>query len=71
MLLFTDGIVVLIESGENLQRMIEELPREYKSRCGEEHEENKGITCSDQLAGQQILIGNKTLEKIEEYTYQE
>lgn len=55
--------VLLNESEENLRRMIEELIRESKSR------KLLKVMFSNQLGGQQIIIGNEALETMEEYIY--
>ncbi len=57
--------VLFSESEDNLQKMIEELNRETLKVGLRMNLKKTKVMFNNQLVGQQILIGNETLERVE------
>ncbi len=66
---FADDIVLLSNSGEDLDKMISDLHRESLKVCLNMNWKMKKIMYNKYLIRRQTMIGNEALELVEEYTY--
>ncbi len=66
---FADDIVLLRNTGEELEKMISDLQRESLKMGLKMNMKKTKIMYNKHLIGQQTMIGNEALELVEEYTY--
>ncbi len=66
---FADDIVLLSNSGEDLEKIITDLHRESLKVALKMNMKKAKIMYNKHLIGRQIRIGNEALELVEEYTY--
>ncbi len=66
---FADDIVFLSDSGEDLKKMISDLHKESLKVGLVMNMKMTKIMFNKHLIGRQIMIGNKALEVVEQYTY--
>ncbi len=66
---FADDIVLLSNSGEDLDKMVSDLHGESLKVGLKMNMKKTKIMYNKHLTGRQIMIGNKALELVKEYTY--
>ncbi len=66
---FADDIVLLSNSGEDLEKIISVLHRESLKVGLKMNMKKRKIMYNKHLVGRQIMIGNEVLELVEEDTY--
>ncbi len=66
---FAYDIVLLRNSGEDLEKIISDLHRESLKVGLKMNRKKPKIMYNKHLIGRQIMIGNEALEQLEEYTY--